>query len=185
MAFVALILVLAAIGGPERLRALAEGDGGCAAADRIPTADAVEQARAATLCLLNHERATQGVPALVVDPRLTQVAQLHSDDMGRRDFYAHRNPGGAEPPARVYAQGLPPHGTTVAENIQWGTGWLATPKEIVRDWMNSPGHRRNILNAELSLVGVGIGFDAPQPAHRGRARVYTTDFFGGDDAAGG
>ncbi len=122
MAIVALVLLVAAIGGPERLRAFAEGDGGCPAGDRIPTPAAVESARAATLCLLNRERAAQGLPALVVDARLTQAAQLHSDDMGKRDFYAHRDPDGVEPSARVYAQGLPPHGTTVAENIHWGTG---------------------------------------------------------------
>lgn len=184
MAFVVVVLLLAAIGGPERLRAFAEGDGGCPAADRIPTPTAVEAARTATLCLLNRERAAQGLPALVMDARLTQAAQLHSDDMGRRDFYAHRNPDGVEPPARVYAQGLPPDGTTVAENIHWGTGWLAAPKEIVRDWMNSAGHRKNILSAKVSRVGVGIGFDAPEPAHRGRARVYTTNFFGGGETAG-
>ena len=185
MAIVALVLLVAAIGGPERLRAFAEGDGGCPAGDRIPTPAAVESARAATLCLLNRERAAQGLPALVVDGRLTQAAQLHSDDMGKRDFYAHRDPDGVEPSARVYAQGLPPHGTTVAENIHWGTGWLAAPTEIVRDWMNSPGHRRNILSTEVSHVGVGIGFDAPEPAHQGRARVFTTNFFGdGGDPPG-
>jgi len=185
MAVVALILVLAAMGGPERLRAFAEGDGGCPVGDRIPTPDAVEPARAATLCLLNRERSAHGLPALVMDVRLTQASQLHSDDMGKRHFYAHKSPDGVEPSARVYAQGLPPHGTTVAENIHWGTGWLATPKEIMRDWMSSPGHRRNILSSELSRVGVGIGFDAPEPARQGRSRVYTTDFFGGGDAAAG
>jgi len=182
MAIVAVIMVIAAMGGPERLRAYAEGDGGCSASNRIPTPAALEQARAATLCLLNRERAAQGLPALVMDARLTQASQLHSDDMGRRDFYAHENPDGLGPSPRVYAQGLPPDGTTVAENIHWGTGWLATPKEIVRDWMDSPGHRRNILRAEVSHVGVGIGFDAPRPGHRGQARVYATNFFGSDDA---
>jgi uncharacterized protein YkwD len=179
MAIVALVMVVAAMGGPERLRAYAEGDGGCSASNRIPTPEAIEQARAATLCLLNRERAAEGLPALAMDARLTQAAQLHSDDMGRRDFYAHDNPDGLDFSARVYAEGLPPDGTTVAENIHWGTGYLATPKEITRDWMNSPGHRHNILSAEVTHVGVGIGFDAPQPAHRGQARVYTTDFFGG------
>ncbi len=185
MAIVAVIMVIAAMGGPERLRAYAQGDGGCSASDRIPMPDTVEHARTATLCLLNRERAAHGLPALLMDPRLTQASQLHSDDMGRRDFYAHKDPDGVEPSARVYAQGLPPHGTTVAENIHWGTGFLGAPREIMRDWMNSPGHRRNILRPEVSHVGVGIGFDAPKPAHRGLARVYTTNFFGAGDAAGG
>jgi uncharacterized protein YkwD len=185
MAVVAVILVLAAVGGPQRLRAYAEGDGGCRASNRIPMPDALESARAATLCLLNRERAAHGLPALVMDARLTQASQLHSEDMGERDFYAHHSPDGVEPSARVYAQGLPPYGTTVAENIHWGTGYLGTPKEIMRDWMDSPGHRENILRPEVSLVGVGIGFDAPEPGHRGQARVYTTNFFGAGDAPAG
>lgn len=183
MAFVALVMLVAAIGGPQRLRAYAQGDGGCRNSTRIPMPDTLEQARAATLCLINRERAAHGLPALATDARLTQAAQLHADDMGKRDFYDHRNPDGAVPSARVYAQGLPPHGTTVAENIHWGTGWLGTPREILRDWMNSPGHRKNILRAEVSHVGVGIGFDAPRPGHRGQARVYATNFFGSDDPA--
>ena len=183
MGFVAVIMLIAAIGGPQRVRAYAQGDGGCRASTRVPMPDALAQARGATLCLLNRERAAHGLPALAIDPRLTQAAQLHADDMGRRDFYDHRNPDGAAPSARVYAQGLPADGTTVAENIHWGTGWLGTPREIMRDWMNSPGHRRNILRAEVTHVGVGIGFDAPRPGHRGPARVYATNFFGSDDAA--
>ena len=183
MAFVAAIMLVAAIGGPQRLRAYAQGDGGCPASTRIPMPDALERARTATLCLINRERAAHGLPALATDARLTQAAQLHADDMDRRDFYDHRNPDGAVPSVRVYAQGLPPHGTTVAENIHWGTGWLGTPREIMRDWMNSPGHRANILRAEVSHVGVGIGFDAPRRGHRGQARVYATNFFGGEDAA--
>ena len=183
MAFVAVIMLVAAIGGPQRLRAYAQGDGGCSTSTRIPMPDALEQARTATLCLINRERAAHGLPALAMDARLTQASQQHADDTGKRNFYDHTNPDGLKPAARVYAQGLAPHGTTVAENIHWGTGWLGTPREIVRDWMNSPGHRRNILRAEVSHVGVGIGFDAPRPDHRGPARVYATNFFGGDDAA--
>jgi len=185
MAVVAVIMVVAAMGGPERLRAYAEGDSGCTASNAIPTPAAIEQARTATLCLLNRERAAHGLAALALDARLTQASQLHSDDMGRRDFYAHENPDGTGPAARVYAQGLPPDASTVAENIHWGTGWLGSPREIMRDWMNSPGHRRNILRSEVSHVGVGIGFDAPKPAHRGQARVYTTNFFGDEEVAAG
>ena len=182
MALVAVIMVVAAIGGPQRLRAYAQGDGGCGASTRVPMPDSLEQARAATLCLINRERAAEALPALAMEARLTQASQLHSDDMGRRNFYDHADPDGREPSDRVYAQGLPPYGTTVAENIHWGTGYLGSPREIVRDWMNSPGHRRNILSREVSHIGVGIGFDAPRPGHRGVARVYTTNFFGAGGA---
>ena len=86
MALVAVVMLVAAIGGPQRLRAYAQGDGGCPASTRVPMPDALEQARAATLCLINGERAAQGLPALAMDARLTQASQLHADDMGTRDF---------------------------------------------------------------------------------------------------
>jgi len=185
VALVALLLVVAVAGGPDRLLAYTEGDDGCVASNRIPTPDSLEQAREATLCLVNRERAAHGLRVLLADDRLTQASQLHSDDMGKRHFYSHENPDGASPSARVYAQGLPRYGTTVAENIHWATGYRATPKRIFRDWMNSPGHRENILRVEVTHVGVGIGFEAPDPDSTDRARVYTTDFFGGTDQPSG
>jgi uncharacterized protein YkwD len=185
VAIAALLLVVAVAGGPDRLLAYTEGDGGCSAGNRLPEPQEIEQARAATLCLINRERAAHGLPALAIDARLTQASQLHSEDMGKRHFYRHDNPDGVGPRARVYAQGLPRYGTTVAENIHWATGYRATPKRIMRDWMDSPGHRANILRKEVTLVGVGIGFEAPDRGNHGRARVYTTDFFGGADAPGG
>jgi uncharacterized protein YkwD len=184
LALAALLMVVMLAGGPDRLLAYAEGDGGCSGAKRVPSAQTLEQARTATLCLLNAERAAEGLPALVEDARLTRAAQLHSDDMGNRRFYAHENPDGLTPSARVYAQGLPRYGTTVAENIHWAGGYRATPLRIMRDWMDSPGHRENILRREVTHVGIGIGFVAPDPAHKGPARVYTTDFFGGGDEGG-
>ena len=181
VAIVAVLLLVAVAGGPDRLLAYTEGDDGCSASNRLPEPQAIEQARAATLCLINRERAAHGLPALALDARLTQASQLHSDDMGKRHFYRHDNPDGVHPSARVYAQGLPRYGTTVAENIHWATGHRATPKRIMRDWMDSPGHRANILRKEVTHVGVGIGFEAPDPGNRGLARVYTTDFFGGSE----
>ncbi|MGI8728694.1 MAG: CAP domain-containing protein [Solirubrobacteraceae bacterium] len=179
VAIVVLLLAVWLAGGPDRLLAYAEGDGGCSGANRIPAPGELKQARTATLCLLNRERAERGLPPLIEDARLTRASQLHSDDMGERDFYAHETPDGVGPSVRVYAQGLSDDATTVAENIHWNTGHRATPKQIVRDWMDSPGHRENILRTEVTHVGVGIGFDAPEPGRRGRSRVYTTDFFGG------
>ena len=91
MALVAPIMVVAAIGGPQRLRAYVQGDRGCASSTRVPMPDTVEQARTAMLCLINRERAAHGLPALVTDVRLTREAQLHADDMGRRNFYEPGN----------------------------------------------------------------------------------------------
>jgi uncharacterized protein YkwD len=65
----------------------------------------------------------------------------------------------------------------VAEHIHWGVDVSARPKQIVIDWMNSPGHRANILNPSLTHLGVGVAFDAPERVH-GAAAVYTTNFLG-------
>ena len=66
----------------------------------------------------------------------------------------------------------------VGENIAWGSGRLSTPRAIGRAWMNSPGHRANILRAEFAEVGVGVAYDAPIAASKLRSAVYTTDFGG-------
>jgi len=63
-------MVVALAGGPDRLLAYTEGDGGCSGANRLPAPETLEQARTATLCLLNRERAAQGLPPLVADARL-------------------------------------------------------------------------------------------------------------------
>jgi uncharacterized protein YkwD len=65
----------------------------------------------------------------------------------------------------------------LAENIAWGTGYLATPAQIVRGWMNSSGHRANILNGRFRDIGVGIALGAPTGGRRARdGATYTTDF---------
>jgi uncharacterized protein YkwD len=64
---------------------------------------------------------------------------------------------------------------SLAENIAWGTGSLATPAQIVRGWMNSPGHRANILNGRFRDIGVGVALGAPAGGVRDGA-TYTTDF---------
>jgi uncharacterized protein YkwD len=81
----------------------------------------------------------------------------------------HAGERGAEYEARV-----------VGENLAWGAGDAATPEHIVVGWMNSPGHRRNILQADYREVGVGVTPGAPEPLAGRRAALYTTDFGSGD-----
>jgi uncharacterized protein YkwD len=98
--------------------------------------------------------------------------------MGARDFYEHDTPDGIEPAVRAEASGYPVLGATVGENIHWGIESEATPVRIVKDWMESPGHRENILRPAFTEVGVGVANDAPEPDVRGRVGVYTTVFGG-------
>jgi uncharacterized protein YkwD len=169
---------MAGLGGPDQVAALFDrDDGGCPGSTDVPRPDAIDDARAATLCLLNQERAEHGLLPLEVSLRLERASQKHSEDMGERNFYAHDDPDGRGFESRVEAEGVPMLGMAVAENIHWGLDVAARPKQIVEDWMNSPGHRANILNVTLTQVGIGIGFDPPSRV-REPAAVYTTDFSG-------
>ena len=98
--------------------------------------------------------------------------------MGVRKFFAHKTPDGVDPGRRMEAVGYPVSSTATGENLAWGTGAEATPVRIVKGWMNSPGHRENILRPSFTEVGVGVAHDAPKRDVQGRAGVYTTDFGG-------
>jgi len=114
----------------------------------------------------NVERGRHGLRPLTTDARLCRAAQDHSADMVRRAFFAHENPDGAQVWDRAMAAGYVYR--KVAENIAAGQ---RTADEVVRGWMNSPGHRANILDAELSQIGVGH-------APGGSYGVYWTQVFG-------
>lgn len=112
--------------------------------DRVP--DIVVEVVAAT----NAERVRHGLRPLTVDDRLGRAAQGHSEDMARRAFFSHENPDGAQVWDRAVAAGY--QYRKVAENIAAGQ---RTAAEVVRGWMDSPGHRANILDGELTQIGVG------------------------------
>ena len=105
---------------------------------------------AGVVTLTNAERTRRGLVALAVEPRLTAAAQAHSDDMARRHFFAHESPEGQSVADRARARGYVYR--IVAENIAAGQ---RTAEEVVTGWMNSPGHRANILNGDLRQIGVG------------------------------
>lgn len=127
----------------------------------------VEWAVAEVLALTNAERAAAALPPLTADRRLAVAAQAHSADMVGRDFYAHTTPEGREPWDRARSAGAPHR--AIGENIACGQ---RTPAEVVRGWMNSPGHRANILTPGFTHLGVGY-------ATGGRAGTYWTQVFGG------
>jgi uncharacterized protein YkwD len=135
---------------------------------------------AATLCLVNDERARFGEPALIEDGRLASAATGHSRDMDARHYFEHVSPGGQTLLMRVQASGFIPNrraGYTLGENIAWGTLWLGTPHSIVKAWMSSPGHRANILNRSYRYTGIGIDADLPHAMSGGQSGgMYTQDF---------
>ncbi|MFF3488320.1 CAP domain-containing protein [Streptomyces sp. NPDC002701] len=122
---------------------------------------------AEVLALTNAERAAAGLPPLAEDPLLTRAAQAHSADMVTRAFYSHTSPDGSEPWHRAAAAGSTRR--TIGENIACGQ---RSPAEVVRGWMDSPGHRANILKPAFTHLGVGFAGGGP-------AGTYWTQLFGG------
>lgn len=167
------------------LSALALTSGTAAAAGRcdgarVSPADSPRAARAATLCLLNAERAAHGLRPLRASAPLAKAARRHSRDMVRRSYFSHTAPGNVSFVDRIQrADYAPRGGWAVGENIAWGGGELSQPARVVKSWMNSPGHRANILNGSFRAIGIGIARGVPVSATAAWARsgaTYTTDF---------
>ncbi|MFV8185206.1 CAP domain-containing protein [Streptomyces sp. AF1B] len=116
--------------------------------------------------LTNRERARAGLPPLTTDALLTTAAQAHSADMVTRVFYSHTSPDGSQPWDRAAAAGS--HRRTIGENIACGQ---RSPAEVVDGWMNSPGHRANILKPDFTHIGIGLAGGGP-------AGTYWTQLFG-------
>ncbi len=158
---------------PAEARAVPAAATGCANADAAPTAANIAAIRLSILCLVNAQRAASGLGALSDNPALTAAAQAHSDEMVARQYFAHTSADGGDFSARLAAAGWA--GATAGENIAWGGGVLGTPSQIVMSWMNSPGHKANILNGAFTTSGVGI---APATPSGGGGGTYTHDFGG-------
>ncbi|MEU6852774.1 CAP domain-containing protein [Actinacidiphila alni] len=119
--------------------------------------DAVTAARAAILSLVNDQRATAGCHPLTASSSLDALAQAFSEDMAARDFFDHTDPDGKTPWDRAKARGITNLG---GENIARGQ---ATAQAVMDAWMNSPGHRANILNCDYTTLGVGIHYGSGGP----------------------
>jgi uncharacterized protein YkwD len=151
----------------------------CVNADMIPTSENIPQIAAATLCLINQQRALHREGALRDNADLDAAAAGHSQDMVAGDYFDHVSPTGQTPLNRILASGYVPHGDMyeLGENIDLGTYNLATPAAIVADWMNSPPHRANILNSDFVDSGIGVVAQAPaQYAGAQPGATYTQDF---------
>jgi uncharacterized protein YkwD len=167
-------------GHPARSKSADSGGGGCADSGLAPTLQNLERVRAATLCLVNRERALYGENPLHANSQLQQAAQSHTESMVTGNYFEHVEPGGQTPLSRMRAAGYIYNsqiGYEVAENIAWGTLWLGTPRSIVAAWMASPGHRTNILDGHYRDTGIGVSPHPPSTlAHGQSGGIYTQDF---------
>jgi uncharacterized protein YkwD len=148
----------------------------CAGADVVPAADNLGAIGQSTLCLLNQQRAAHGLPALAVNARLTSASAGYSARMVQQAFFAHEAPDGATLVDRLTAVRYLHGGDdwVVGENIGWGQGPLSTPQAMVNAWMNSKGHRENILADDYREIGLGLAMGTP--SNNSWGATYTTDF---------
>jgi uncharacterized protein YkwD len=131
-----------------------------------------EQTFARTVrCVVNEQRAAQGLAALRRDRGLARAAQRFSHAMVAERFFAHVSPSGSTLGERARAAGFA--GAALGETIAWGDGELGTPAAIVDQWMHSPPHRAIILDGGFRRVGLGVASGSPSGA--GGATV-TADF---------
>lgn len=126
-----------------------------------PSGDFAQQ----VIDLVNIQRAQNGCGPVTANAKLQQAAQGQSDDMAARNFFDHTNPDGAGPQQRIDATGY--KWSTWGENIAMGQ---PTPAAVMDSWMNSPGHRANILNCAFKELGVGV--------HMGPGGPWWTQDFG-------
>jgi uncharacterized protein YkwD len=121
------------------------------------TVSAEAAAEAEVLKLVNDERAKAGCSAVSANSTLSKLAETFSEAMAAEDFFDHTDPSGATPWDRASQLGIT---TLGGENIARGQADAAA---VMEAWMNSPGHRANILNCDFKTLGVGVHFGAGGP----------------------
>lgn len=108
------------------------------------------------ITLINQERAAVGLASLTKNSKLTTAARSHSDYMACSDHFSHTWMDGTKPWDRVTAAGY--SWSRVTENIAASTSQSFSPASVVNLWMNSPGHKANILDPNVVHIGVGFRF---------------------------
>ncbi|MBD7908321.1 hypothetical protein H9659_08260 [Sporosarcina sp. Sa3CUA8] len=114
------------------------------------SASQIEQA---VLTLTNAERQKAGLKALQMDDKLMKTARAKSADMASKNYFSHTSPTYGSPFDQMKANGITYR--AAAENIAMGQ---RSAEEVVKGWMESPGHRQNILTP--GFTHIGIGYDA-------------------------
>src|SRR3954453_4166048 len=149
------------------------------AADVDPGAPgtSLREARSATLCLLNVERRRHHLRKLRFNHKLALAGLRHARDMVSNQYFAHDAPSGQDFVERIKDTNYVPASASwlVGENLAWGDRSKSSPREIVKAWMASPGHRHNILTRSFREIGIAIVVGAPVD-DVGQAATYATEF---------
>jgi uncharacterized protein YkwD len=152
----------------------------CPNTELTPEAGNLALIRAAILCLVNRERAQNGISPLRLSDQLDRAAEGHSHELIASDYFAHVSPSGETPVERIRATGYlpsPSDGYVIGENLAWGTYGLSTPQAIVSAWIASPEHLANILESQYRETGVGVVAQVPASLAGGApGATYTQEF---------
>jgi uncharacterized protein YkwD len=163
-------------GTPPRRDGVGAG-AACPNPDLAPSVASLPAMANATLCLLNGERADNGLAPLVPNAKLAVAATAYAQDLVAGSYFSHAGRDGSGVFERIDRTGYMPRnsGWILGENLAWGTGSLATPGAIMQAWMNSDGHRHNILDPDYREIGIGIVAGNPA-ATNGLGATYATEF---------
>ena len=117
----------------------------------IPNIDTTKNVENEVVALVNTERAKQHIQGLDIDWELSRVARTKSCDMANKGYFSHQSPTYGSPFDMMKQFGIKYKGA--GENIASGQ---RTPEEVMKSWMNSQGHRENIMNPTFTHIGVGF-----------------------------
>jgi uncharacterized protein YkwD len=149
----------------------------CESASAMPAQTGKRTIVRATLCTINAERGRHGLAPLRLNRRLSAAAAAHAGDMAARNYFSHDSLDGVSFLDRIrragYLDGAKSY--TVGENLAWGSRERSAPRMITKMWMNSPGHRANILRSAFREIGIGVAYGAPV-ALGAPAATYATEF---------
>lgn len=132
---------------------------------KIPDLSEIKALEKQVLTIVNSERAKNGLKALSHNWQLSRVARYKSQDMIDKKYFSHTSPTYGSPFNMMKNFGI--NYRTGGENIAYGQ---RTPSEVMNSWMNSPGHRQNILSSNYSQLGVGV-------ARSSSGQLYWTQMF--------
>lgn len=117
----------------------------------IPAQSEFTAAEDQVITLVNNERAKRGLGKLTKNWQLARVARYKSQDMASKKYFSHNSPTYGSPFTMMQNFGI--RFSAAGENIAMGQ---RTPQEVMNAWMNSPGHRSNILSPTYNQIGVGM-----------------------------
>jgi uncharacterized protein YkwD len=151
---------------------------GCAGVNTMPTPANIAAIRHTTLCLLNRIRRAHHRHRLRNNLALQLVAQRYSQLMVADRFFDHVSPTGSTFVQRIRQTHYLASAASwsLGENLAWGSGFYATPRETVNSWMHSTGHRHNILEPRYREIGIGVAPGTPTDAGGVPGATYTTEF---------